>query len=382
MKSVGIITILKVNNYGAELQAYATQKAMENMGYDAEIIDYLFYKNKRYVRERISEPFYPYPLKNKIKEYLLRVRDKMSLVLHRRKAVKRETAFENFHKKHTKMSSFCYRRMSELYDNPPQYDVYCVGSDQVWNPRCYTSLYPYFLTFAPKGKKRFSYASSFGVSSIPASAKDCYRKSLLELNNIGVREWTGKTLVKGISGQEATVVCDPTILLEKSEWLQVCEKVDELPAHYLLVYELAATPYIMKMAEYVAERQKLKIVRICKDVVQGKDDGKVLNLRECGPAKFLYAFAHADFIVTNSFHGTVFSIIFNKDFYTVISKRSTNNSRQENLLESCGLIDRLIDDSMDFPDANSFCVDFGIPNKKITAWREVSRDFIRQSIEN
>ena len=157
MIKVGIITISKVDNYGAELQSFAFQYKLNKMGYDAENIDYLFYKNKRHKREAISRPFYSFPLKNRLKEVCLPKIEAFKSFFYRRAALRRKKGFEAFHQKYNKYSSKVYTSYSELYENVPEYDVYCVGSDQVWSPSCYTSLHPYFLTFAPRYKKKISY---------------------------------------------------------------------------------------------------------------------------------------------------------------------------------------------------------------------------------
>lgn len=109
------------------------------MGYKSEVIDYLWYKHKDYVRDREAYPFYHYPAKKRIKELMLPILEKAKCLHNKRAYKERENGFETFHKNYTDFSKR-YRRFSELYDNVPQYDAYCVGSDQVWNPSCYTSL--------------------------------------------------------------------------------------------------------------------------------------------------------------------------------------------------------------------------------------------------
>lgn len=169
---IGVITIEQVNNYGAELQATATIKVLQGMGYEAEIIDYCYYKNWNFKDTRISAPFVPMSAKGRLMywvKYRLvnRIVAKILPMLYStvRRRIRR---FEDFHKINTRMSKR-YLSMPELYQTKMDYDVYVVGSDQVWNPSASSSIEPYFLTFAPKEAKKISYASSFGVSNIPAS---------------------------------------------------------------------------------------------------------------------------------------------------------------------------------------------------------------------
>lgn len=376
MKRVGIITILKVNNYGAELQAYATQKAFQLLGYDAEIIDYLFYKNPDHKSERCSQPFYSYPLKNKLKEWALMMKD----MFFSKFSAKRRNNFESFHREHTKFSQYQYCKMSDLYKNVPDYDVYCVGSDQVWNPRCYTNLSPYFLTFAPMDRIRFSYASSFGVSDIPSDAKKEYAKCLEGLDFISCREQAGVDLVKKLTGRSAQLVCDPTLLLTRDEWCTIAKPVGPIPKKYLLIYELHTIPYLKIVSEKIAKDNNLNIVRICKDATQMDKDPDVVNLTDVGPSEFVYLFANAEFIVTNSFHGTAFSINFEKDFYTVATKKKNNNSRQIGLLATCGLMDRLLFEDESYK-SEELHIDYSQPSMKLDELRNASKEFIKRAID-
>lgn len=380
MKKIGIITILRVNNFGAELQAFATQRAFQNLGYDSEIIDYLYYRHPNHKREMCSLPFFRYPFKNIIKEIGLVVRDIIIAQKKAKEKKERDWIFGEFHRDNTKMSPKQYYKMSDLYKENWEYDVYCVGSDQVWNPRCFTSLYPYFLTFAPEGK-RFSYASSFGVSSLPENAKKKYAECINGLSYIGVREKSGVDLVKSLTGKEATLVCDPTLLLNREEWLTIAKAVKDLPDKYLLIYELHEIPFLKEVALRVAKEKKLKVVRICKDAIPVETDGSILNLTTIGPSEFVYLFANADFVITNSFHGTAFSINMNKDFYTIATRKKNNNSRQIGLLTTCDLKDRLLYENQDLPAVQTFTIDYHKPNERLEALRSHSKNYIKRAID-
>ena len=180
MKKIGIITILNVNNYGAELQAFSLQYKLRKMGYQAEIINYLYYKNPDFVKEKKSLPLIKTTLKNKIKDFILKWLDIYSSSKHPVIAKLRKKRFNDFHKLNTKLSK-TYTSYSQLYDEVHEYDVYMVGSDQVWNPNNGTNLAPFFLTFAPKNSVKVSFASSFGVESI---SKQYYSQYKEWLNNI------------------------------------------------------------------------------------------------------------------------------------------------------------------------------------------------------
>lgn len=379
-KKIGIITIVKVNNYGAELQAYALQKKLNLLGYDAEIIDYLFYKNKAHIKEKISRPFYPYPFKKKIKEFLEPWYHKIRCLPYWRNKRKREKAFDLFHKKHTRFSSICYRSYSQLYQNPPIYDVYCVGSDQVWNPGCYTNLNPYFVSFAPRGKKRISYASSFGVKVLPQHAQEKYKDLLLQMDAISVREDAGVDIVNEISGRNAVKVADPTLLLTTDDWLEIAN-YDKVPTDkYILLYVLKDSDYIKQKALEIGREQGLKVVRICKEAYkQDKKTDGIIDILDAAPDDFLGLFSKAEIVLTNSFHGTVFSIMFRKEFYTILNAENNNNTRQINLLETVGVEDRIVYEGS-FVKRNK--IDYIDCHNRMNLLIKKSEDYLINAIEN
>lgn len=342
-KRIGIITIVKVNNYGAELQAYALQKKLNLMGHDAEIIDYLFYKNKAHIKEKVSQPFYPFPFRKRIKELIEPWYNRIRCLPYWKSKQKRDRAFDAFHQKNTRFSSVCYTSYSQIYRNPPEYDVYCVGSDQVWNPGCFTNLSPYFVSFAPKGKRRISYASSFGVKELPVSACEKYKELLMQMDAIGVREDTGVNIVDGLIGRIAVKVADPTLLLTAEEWLSIA-RYEKVPAEkYILLYVLKDSEYIKQIALEISRRKELKVVRICKEAYkQEKKLSGIIDILDAAPDDFLGLIDKAEMILTNSFHGTVFSILFRKEFYTILNPKNDNNTRQISLLRDMGLEERIV----------------------------------------
>lgn len=379
MKSIGIITILKVENYGAELQAYALQRKLCLMGYDAEIIDYLFYKSRGAKWGKRSRPFYPYPMKDRLKEILMVCREWI-LTKVLRIGTAKQKLFDKFHKEFTKMSR-TYASISELYANVPQYDAYCVGSDQVWNPRCFTNLAPYFLAFAPQKSVKLSYASSFGSSRIPEAAKERYSQHIKGLDFISVREKTGVTLVKELSGRDAELVLDPTLLIDEDDWKRVEHPLSGVPARYVLVYELRKSAFMDRLAMSVAHETGCAVVKLLgyQQIFSHRKDDCIVA-ENAGPSEFIYLFRNASFVITNSFHGTAFSVNFNKPFFSVLQKGRSNNSRQQSLLDLCNLSDRIVYEDEDVPKCNTSAINFSDSNKKLNAARHASEEYLRRSI--
>lgn len=345
MKKIGIITISRTNNYGAELQAYALQKKLQMLGYEAKIIDYLYYKHKKYKYTKGAAPDLGLGKCKKIKQFVLfRIvspfLDNVFSLFYR----PLRTRLRNFEHFHTNNVCFSqqYRSILELNNANHDYDVFIVGSDQVWSPATGTSLSPYFLEFATKGKLKISYASSFGVSSIDKRHYPLFKKYLNNLDSISVRENAGVNLVKDITGREAFRVLDPTLLLSKDEWLTIVEKTQKLPFKYLVIYQLYESDTIINLAYHIKSKLNLEIVLIAKRAFMNKKYKGITLIVDAGPSEFVELFSKASFVVTNSFHGTAFSINFNVPFFTVLNSNKVNNSRMIDFLDLNGLSERII----------------------------------------
>lgn len=345
MKKIGIITILKCNNFGAELQAYATQKKLSLMGYDAEIIDLLYYKHPDFKSTRMSKPFVKLSVKGKIVEFI-----KFSILnpiiynivpLFSKNMRTRNRKFDEFHEKNTKLSE-TYRSIDRLYSRCKEYDAYIVGSDQVWNPGTGMNIEPYFLTFAPKGKRKISYASSFGVTNIDPAYKGKFRELLNNLDHISVREGAGVNIVNKVANKHAELVLDPTLLLNKDEWKQCASGFNPNEGKYVLIYEVHPSEKIQQMALDYAHKNNLLVYRVgVRGIFNWKTKG-ITNLVDIGPADFVSLFENAAMVFTNSFHGTAFSVNLGKDFYTILSKAGKKNSRMTSLLSILELESRII----------------------------------------
>ena len=369
MKRVGIITIQKCDNFGADLQAYALGAKLRSMGYDAENIDYLFYKHPRHSKSGgMEKPVLPISLVNKVKEKLFPILQMIRGVRNSGAVRERHQRFEDWFRQNVKVGRE-YRSVKSLYEDPPQYDVYMVGSDQVWNPRLYSNIKPYFLDFAPANAKCVSYASSFGVSELAGGVFNKYKQWLKRFAYIGLREKKGEEIVKAMAlGVEVKQVVDPTLLLTVEEWKRVANQGVETPkGRYILLYDLITSEETVALARKLAAAHGWSVLRI--------GDGAY------GPCEFLGLFVKASAVVTNSFHGTVFSILNQKPFYTVIPRTMTNASRIESLVDSVGLRSRMLRcDAIE--GVNDFAaMDWVAVGNLLEVLRKESVDFLVRSIE-
>jgi len=381
---VGIITILKVNNYGAELQAFALQRKLEKLGFESEIIDYLYYKNWNFRDTKLSVPFVNQTLKQRIKYFAMYrlanfLLDEILPYFNNRIAVRLDR-FKKFHLNHTKISKV-YKSYNELYSEYLTYDAYVVGSDQVWNPSASSSIEPYFLTFSPKDKNKLSYASSFGVAKIEENLIPRYIALLNNINHISVREEQGIDLVKSFTGRDVTLVLDPTFLLNKEDWKEVMKLYSNMPSKYILIYQLSESSAIVELALTIAKEIKIPVYRICKRAIKEEQNLGVINILDAGPSEFLSLIFKASYLITNSFHGTAFSINFNIPFFSVISENKKNNSRIESILSILNLSERLILDNRPIKGIDFLTeIDFVTSNKILNAMRIASVDFLLSAL--
>lgn len=376
---IGIITIVRVNNYGAELQAYALQRQLALMGHDSEIIDYLHYKHPSFRYTRQARPMFEIGLKNKIKERFYPVLERLERVFSRQ-SQRRQERFALFHATHTRFSSATYASIDALYASPPMYDAYVVGSDQVWNPRSNVSLAPYFLTFAPTGKKTLSYGSSFGVDRLSPAAQPVFADLLGHIQHLSVRESQGKALVHALTGREATHVLDPTLLLGATEWRRVAEP-SHAPRPYVLLYDLIPSQHAVALAKHWARALgDVAVTRIGGAGRIGRASG-IQEARDVGPAEFVDLFDKAEAVVTNSFHGTAFAVNFRKPFLTVVPEKKTNTSRLHSFLHMVGLQDRMIgeEEALDGR-ADLWTLDYAAPVALLEQHRQRSMDFLESSL--
>jgi hypothetical protein len=379
MGKIGIITILNVNNYGAELQAYALNKKLSLLGYDNEIINYLFYKNPDFIFEKKSKSIFGIKKIDFLKEFVLKNIDKYSRIINPKLAKTRLTKFEQFHKDYSIVSD-PIKSMTQLYQKKMDYDVLICGSDQIWNPYNKVNIEPYFLTFGSTGVKKISYASSFGVSSIDNNKHNKYKDLLNNIDILSCREASGVKIIKEITDRVATHVLDPTLLLSREEWSSIAVPfIEEEP--FILLFIFKESKYVTSFAYDLQRKTGYKIIRICKNEMRVEADSKILNIRDAGPREFLGVFKKATIVLTTSFHGCVFSLIFQKPFYTITPNRKNNNARQQSLLSMVGLENRLIQEGGDFPKIECLEIDFNPVQKIIEKEKNNSVNFLKNALK-
>lgn len=383
---IGIMTYIRTDNYGAELQGYALQQKLNMMGFHAECInvdkvpiDAKTFRQmaiKAIVNRFKNDPVQAVPqvlsLVYKIIIGKLNKKEKTYLQSDR------ENAFEEFFNnaiRHTQ-----HYTLEELYNAETDYSVLIAGSDQIWNYTRTSYLDPYFLTFAKRNQIKISYAASFSVSVIPKDKHVQYAKLLQNIDYVSVRENQGLELVKQIGGRKAVQVLDPTLLLGKNEWLQIASNKFVFDFPYILSYSLNTSNNYWKIAYSYARKNGLKIINLRHSFEKEKIPDCRMDIFDAGPREFIYLLANASMVITNSFHGTIFSINFNVPFVAVLNQISETNSRIFSILDKLSLNDRCVYDSQSCADSPSFDMSFSSANSILDIERKKSINFLLESI--
>lgn len=322
---VGILTYHDTRNYGAVLQAYALQKTIEALGCECEIIDYRCKAiTERYKIKKINE--------------LKSLKELIKHILGAKSSKETQIKFDEFNKNFQKISKEVYEEKN-IEEANSKYDIFIVGSDQVWNLNLSGKDYTYMLNFVDNDKKKNSYAASFGYKEIPTEYISSTNELVSKFNKISVREKQGKKIIEENLKRDVEVVLDPTLLLKKKQWEKI-SKYEERKKDYILLYIIALTPSLIEFANRLAKEKDCDIVYLNHSY---KTKMGMENIRNASPEEFLGYLQNAKYVVTSSFHGVVFSINFEKEFFFELSKAKENfNSRLENIVDILKLRDREI----------------------------------------
>lgn len=312
--NVGLLTVHQSTNSGASLQAYALYKTLEKLGYEPEIINYC--------------PAYFMDFTDKSNRSMRRtLKGMLKYVVLGGELSKKATMFRNF------VESRC-PNMTERMDSPEDLrraswnkDVYICGSDQIWNPYNVRYDESWFFDFLPEDSIKVSYAASIGQDALTEKDESWLAEGLGHFKSIGIREDAGVRLASEL-GYPATQCLDPTLLLEPDEWLRICRCPEApIPGRYIFYYPLQANPVEQRLLAEIKHWYQLPVVSLCS--AYKKPDLVDIQIRAFGPEQFLYLLSRSDVVLTNSFHGTVFSLLFQKDLVSFRNLRK--NSRMESL---------------------------------------------------
>lgn len=364
------ITCHDVYNSGASLQAYALMKYLEEKGNEVEIIDYKpDYLSNHYKLGVVANPKYERNLILKIAYLTLKFPGRVL-------ALKNKKKYDEFRSNYLKITKRRYVSNDELKNNPPQADVFICGSDQIWNSKFKNGKDPaFYLDFVPKGKIKASYAASFATDSIDKELKEITKDRISKLDYVGVREISALDILDSLDIKNGVQVLDPVFLLDKFKWEKLTYEINN-NEKYIFVYDFDGNELIREIAEKIAKNKKLKIYTVFKSNYSDK------VIKRMGPIDFISYIKNAEFVISNSFHGTAFSIIFEKQF-AVVNRKEAINTRMRDLLSILKIENRLISENYNFNNLIND-VDYKEVNKYLRERLEVSKTYLDRvtSIKN
>lgn len=362
---VKTITCHDVYNVGASLQAYALETYLVQLGHDVEIIDYKpkylsghfplwGVNNKRYDKIFLKELYclakFPVRLKNRYG--------------------KRKREFDNFTKKYLKVTDQIYHSSEELKANLPEADVFFAGSDQIWNTFFKNGKDPaFYLDFVPAGRIKASYAASFATDYLMDGYEDFVANLLKKFDYISVRESSGLLILKELGIMGGIQVLDPVFLLGQDIWRILASNwKNREKKPYILVYDFDNSEKIADFVKEIAKEHDWNIISILENPYFKK------NYSKEGPIAFLSLIKNAQAIVSNSFHATAFSIIFEKEFW-VFNRNEEINTRMKDLLVLLGL-----ENQLNLKEIHGK-IDYKKVNKKLEKAIITSKEYISKVLE-
>ena len=363
---VAVITRHAITNYGSLLQAMATQRMIESLGAECQIIDYIRtdenYRNAEKTLLNSKKSFN----NNFLKRMLYSAIRKPESIL----AGKR---FAKMRKKYLKTTRL-YSDIEQLEEDKPIADIYMTGSDQVWGPVMNGTFdSAYCLSFTDSSDYRIAFAASFGRTQFTHEAEDFYKKWLSRYKDIAVREESAVQLLHSW-GIEAKQVLDPTLMLNSEYWSQFTTVIKK---KYILVYQIHNDKKLDRYAKAVARKYKLQLIRISPSFHQIVRGGKFMFCPDI--CKFLSYIKNAQCLITDSFHGTAFAINFNTPFIEVLPGETS--TRNINILQLTGLTNRILQNENDL-DAAFKTVDFNYSNQVLEARRKEGIRILFQMLQN
>lgn len=323
MRPIALITCYFQPNYGSQLQAYATQMAFDKLGVENEtiridgLLPEINHAKYKYFLSRIFD-------KETVKDKMATVRKLIAKKRNSEYAKNlsiRYRMFEDFASTKFELSEK-YNSKKELSDNVSKYSAFIVGSDQLWLPSNIAADY-YTLNFVPNEIPKIALATSFGISQLPRKYGKLAAEFLKRINHISVRETSGQAIIKQLINRDVPVVCDPTLMFDGNDWTEALDAKGDGKRFangekYLFVYFLGNNPWQREIVKNVKTETGLKIVQIAHSDEYVKTDVGFADYTpyNVGPKEFVELIRDAEFVFTDSFHCSVFSMLNHKKFFT------------------------------------------------------------------
>lgn len=396
MKKIGLVTVTYVNNFGSHLQSFALQHVLQSLGYETEIItpEGLFgIIAKRRLRYLLSRWYdlgelkgYFAVARNKIMQ---KIDKEFGALIHQRSVV-----FNSFANKEYIVSPVTrtWEELSVMCSE--RYSSIVIGSDQNWRPANIAGGY-YTIEYVPERVNKVAYSTSFGISHVISAQREKAKFFLDRIEHLSVREDTGQKIIKELIGRDVPVVCDPTILVKKEEWDALIEQKSQtdlsevVSEPYIFCYFLGESQENRVFSLKLKEKTGLRIVSVLYGegrYYKEKEKYYDVALTAIGPLDFVRLISKADYVCTDSFHGSAFSMVFRRQFFAFYKSSQNSkmsvNSRIDSMLGWAGIPNRIIkrpveviDDSLMTP------INYDEVGKQLEKKREFSLQFLITSLK-
>lgn len=386
-KKIGLAIVTYKDNFGSALQSYATQKIVQKMGYDTEIIDI-----EGVLKQIQRKKIFFFLLRLLKKDELTYVFEKMISKFksdttgdYSEKMAIRHEVYQSFY---NQFFSFAPKKKSfaELGELCKSYDAVVVGSDQLWRPSNIAGKY-FTLEFVPDEIKKIAYSTSFGVSVLPKFQRRHAKKFLSRIEHISVRENSGQKIVKEMANRDIPVVVDPTMLFDAEEWNEMlpCERMAS--GDYILCYFMGSNPEHRAFAKRLSILTGYRIIALLHGSVYIASDEEFPDEKpfDVGPTEFIDLIKNAKYMITDSFHGSVFSILNRTPFFAFRryddESAFSANDRLHTLLSWTGLEDRMLTGDEDVQDYADKKIDYDAVLNKVKTRREESIKYLEKAFE-
>lgn len=377
---VGLCIVHKNHNYGSMLQSFATLVKLDELGVDYEIIDYSHPRTLQFyagAAGRLANRDFLY---SKARLFRKKAGKKLHPDYAANEAVRGER-FDRFVKERFPRFSEPINEYRRLRRYAEKFTDVLVGSDQLWLPSGNGTNF-YNLMFAPRACNRIAYAASFGVSSIPAHQRKETAEYLNRIRHISLREESGKRIVKELTGRDVPVILDPTMVITREQWDEAVADKAVTDGEYLFCYFLGNNPSHREEASALAKSLGLKIVtlRHLDEYIASDEKFGDEAPYDVGPEEFVNLIRHAKYVCTDSFHGSVFSILYHKQFISFNrygDGKNSRNSRLDTLFGNIG-IDRRFHGDLKSEILRK--IDYDAVDSKLEVLRTRSDRFIREAL--
>ena len=390
MKKLGIVSCYFQPNYGSMLQAYATQMALDKLGYDNETICIDGFSGE--IKKAKIRYFVKASLTSKIlltkmgraKDTVVR---KISRNEYTQKTAIRNECFKVFSRKYFRLSGNYPSKAVLGEECKKNYSAVLVGSDQLWLPGNIAADY-YTLNFVPEKVNTIAYATSFGQSALPKDSSRLAKVFLQKIKHLSVREESGQELIKDLTGRKVPVVCDPTLLFTGEEWLSIQQTDPIEQGDYIFCYFLGTNLLHRDFVRRLKAETGYRVIILphIDEYVKADEECSDKQLYEIDPSAFLNLIRNAKYVCTDSFHCSVFSILYKRNFFTFRrfsdkNKQSTN-SRLDTLFHITGITGRLVSGDEDITEVISRKTDFETAHRKLAEIRKNSYDYLTNALKD